>query len=622
MLPMKCSPLALLLLMGLCPASTSVGITAVTAYQGPGKGQGVDVRGLLRKITMEKDGVDPSVFGAIAASGDPAAYKTLKQALSSLSTRARLSQAYSAFRAFEGTPDQAKARKLLLDAVLRHRRVDNRLAAVGALARLGPAVVDELDRVVARAEDDAARKTAVDALLGVYAERGDLDSATAVLSYAKPNGKNTSAVRRALAKVRGSKALRLYSGFLRDSDVSIAWQFLLLDVLKDWKDRGACELVAGLIRSDDPVLAAKAVEILGDSGFQHFVRDIDPLVRQGEGPVLREALIAVTRLTDGDPYWLEDVLKYSTAKQSEIRMGAAVALLEIRTEDAVKRLLEMLDDGDWRVRVEVVEQVRLLRRAAAIPLIIERMDGETPRIARDMHLALRMISGVDHGPRSARWRAWWKGEGASFRVPTTKVVIAAEKDRQKRLKKSTTRGTFYGLKVLSERVMFVVDRSGSMNSRAMLPKTAERKKKERSTRFEVARDQMMNVIPGLSEKTLFNLVYFGSRIFPWEEELVKLDKKTRERLLKHVERAPMGGGTNVWAGLMFAFDDPRVDTIFLLTDGMPWGGEVTDTADIRARIERLNRTRKVAIHCVSVGRRSPFLRRLAEENGGTYTEAL
>ena len=65
-----------------------------------------------------------------------------------------------------------------------------------------------------------------------------------------------------------------------------------------------------------------------------------------------------------------------------------------------------------------------------------------------------------------------------------------------------------------------------------------------------------------------------------------------------------------------------MDTIVLLTDGQPSVGEVTDTQEIRSRIERMNRTRKVLIHCVSVGRKSRFLRLLAEENGGIYTEAL
>ncbi len=594
--------------------------TAELLVQGPGGG--VDVRALSRRIALEKDAVDREVFAAIAGSGDPGAFKALKQGVTHLSERWPLSSAYRAFASFEGTPHQKASRKFLIDGALRHRRKINRLAATTALARMGARVSDELDKIVDRAEDLEARGSAVIALLPVYAQRADLASAEAVLEYAQPTGVNTTGIRRVLEKLRGSKILRLYSKALDDEELSNAWRFLLLDVLSTWEDRSACELIAGMIHSSDQVLAAKAVEILGNSGFSHFVRELEPLARNGPAEVLREALIAVTRLTDGDPYWLKDVLEYSNSRHAAIRMGAAVALLEIRTEEAIERLLAMLDDEDWRVRVEVVEQVRLLHRVRAVPLLIERMDQETPRISRDMHLALRLITGADHGPRSARWRAWWEGEGQAFEQPKAKAAHQAEVARRKRKKKSTTRGTFYGLKILSERVVFVVDRSGSMNGRAMLPAGPERKKPEASTRFEVAREQILNVLPGLSEKALVNLVYFGTGLFPWEGELVRLEEKTLKRMLKHVARAPMGGGTNVWGGLSFAFEDPRVDTIVLLTDGQPSVGEVTDTQEIRSRIERMNRTRKVLIHCVSVGRKSRFLRLLAEENGGIYTEAL
>ena len=60
----------------------------------------------------------------------------------------------------------------------------------------------------------------------------------------------------------------------------------------------------------------------------------------------------------------------------------------------------------------------------------------------------------------------------------------------------------------------------------------------------------------------------------------------------------------------------------LLSDGDPTAGSVIDPRLIRERIARLNRTRKVQIHCISIGKPSPFLRALAKENGGAYTESL
>ena len=63
-----------------------------------------------------------------------------------------------------------------------------------------------------------------------------------------------------------------------------------------------------------------------------------------------------------------------------------------------------------------------------------------------------------------------------------------------------------------------------------------------------------------------------------------------------------------------------VDTIFVLSDGVPGAGKYVTTPDILRAVRRLNQTRRIAIHCVSIGMRSELLQRLAEENGGRYAE--
>ncbi len=61
-----------------------------------------------------------------------------------------------------------------------------------------------------------------------------------------------------------------------------------------------------------------------------------------------------------------------------------------------------------------------------------------------------------------------------------------------------------------------------------------------------------------------------------------------------------------------------VDTIFLLSDGAPGTGKYVATDDILRAVRRENQTRRIAIHCVSVGMDSQLLRKLAEQNGGRY----
>jgi len=143
-----------------------------------------------------------------------------------------------------------------------------------------------------------------------------------------------------------------------------------------------------------------------------------------------------------------------------------------------------------------------------------------------------------------------------------------------------------------------------------------------TTRLAVARQELGRALTRISPGVQFNLFFFSSRVAPWKRELVAKDEEVLTEALEHSNGQRPGGGTNIYDALMAAFADGRVDTIYLLSDGDPSAGSVIDPGLIRERIARLNRTRKVQIHCISIGKPSPFLRQLAKENGGAYTESL
>ena len=51
-------------------------------------------------------------------------------------------------------------------------------------------------------------------------------------------------------------------------------------------------------------------------------------------------------------------------------------------------------------------------------------------------------------------------------------------------------------------------------------------------------------------------------------------------------------------------------------------GYSRDTAKIHDRVVHLNETRKIRIHCISIGKSSDFMKALAEATGGSYVEFL
>lgn len=101
---------------------------------------------------------------------------------------------------------------------------------------------------------------------------------------------------------------------------------------------------------------------------------------------------------------------------------------------------------------------------------------------------------------------------------------------------------------------------------------------------------------------LFNVIFFSTNVDPRLDELITMEPEVRADALEYVARQKAGGATNVFESLMAALADQRVDTIYLLTDGMPSSGAVRDPRAIRDRISRIYVVRKVKIRCAPLGR--------------------
>jgi len=105
----------------------------------------------------------------------------------------------------------------------------------------------------------------------------------------------------------------------------------------------------------------------------------------------------------------------------------------------------------------------------------------------------------------------------------------------------------------------------------------------------------------------------------YAEKLAGLKKRGQlERLIKFVRSQKPRGGTNLHGALVEAMGDKRADTVFVLSDGAPSAGAITDPTALVDDILRRNRTRKIVFHCISIGTKIPLLERLVRETGGQY----
>jgi Mg-chelatase subunit ChlD len=178
---------------------------------------------------------------------------------------------------------------------------------------------------------------------------------------------------------------------------------------------------------------------------------------------------------------------------------------------------------------------------------------------------------------------------------------------------------FYGLTVDSNRVIFVCDRSGSMQA---------------DQKILVLKDELLQAIDGMPAAARFNLIPFADRPDAWMKRLVPADAHHRNEAKARIYHLGAVGGTDLYGAVMTALADPDADTIFVVSDGMPSAGEERDPWQILRRVRKINRSKRIAIHTVFVSATeaftpplpgqpasmtgSRFLTELATQNGGGF----
>ena len=317
---------------------------------------------------------------------------------------------------------------------------------------------------------------------------------------------------------------------------------------------------------------------------------------------------------------------------------------EVELAAACARALAALDDGrvldravrhaDWRVRQAVADYppskhwealardpatavrralARALgrtKRAAAVGLLAAMLEQE-PRL-RTRHAAktaLTAIVGKDLGWDPTPWRRWSKEQ-------------AGEPSAERR-----TFARYYGFSVFSDRVIFLVDISGSMI----------RPTGRSTNRIQVAQQQLARVLGGLPKGTLFNILVYSSRVHAWSKKELPADEATIGKAIAWARRrmATPDGDTATLPSLERAFArNPEFDTLFFLSDGNPSNGDYVSPEGVLASARAMNRYRRAAVHTIALtlerlylGRRmsgerprliKEFMAKLAAQNEGRY----
>lgn len=374
----------------------------------------------------------------------------------------------------------------------------------------------------------------------------------------------------------------------------------------------------GLTDKDETVQLL-AIEMIGKRKDMEALEDLQKLVEKSKDEeVIAASLGAWGEIDSRNKDWREKLVGYASGDTRELRNAALRHLGDIKSKKHKDLLLAGLVHDDWSTRLAALKALAALRDPTLVGAIIEQMPNETGRMTLEFGTVLWKLTGKPYQTRTTAWQNWWKAEGSTFELVSESELARLEaEERDRRLKARTSTPSFFGIRIISERVIFVLDVSGSMAWEL----GGENSSYGDPVRIDVAKKELMKVLENLNEDALFNMIVFSSDVNGWlDDGIAGSTKRTRDEAIEYVERLGAGGGTNIHGAFQAAFEDPDVDTIVFLSDGEPTVGDVTDPERIRADVKTWNENRDITIHTIAVGMNLQVLEWISEDSGGTHVK--
>jgi predicted nucleic acid-binding Zn-ribbon protein len=157
-----------------------------------------------------------------------------------------------------------------------------------------------------------------------------------------------------------------------------------------------------------------------------------------------------------------------------------------------------------------------------------------------------------------------RGSVAALEDEKKGLVAAAERERL------AADNRFAGIQLTGRRVVFLVDMSGSMeyvDEKTVAPE-----------KWSGVRETLAKIMRSLPELEKYQIVLFSDTVrflFDGEEGWLDFDRNSAGRVTEALQKIKPKGGTNMYGAFdaAFRFRSQGLDTIYLLSDGLPNMGE-------------------------------------------------
>lgn len=579
--------------------------------------QAPDRDALMKQVLREENDVAPQVVRDLARPSDEQALKDLIRACKLFDHARALSNGYAQFVVFAQKPE------LLEKAVdFLHDEVKDRKAALGQyavvnLGRLMPASRLVLFEIADKEKDRTLRARAIGPLLDHLAAHPTKAGLELLLDSfeLRLSGSGTK-----FCETLGAFPLtdyrRVLEKRLNDRKYSTTRKQLILATLALPPFPALRDLAEDCLMDEDQAVARAALQAMAAHGGELSGASWKKL-SAADDPALRlEVMVLRARQGLGTASVEKDIESWVGSRDAVRRQAAARALALKPSPEAVEHLAQLLQDNQLPVRLEAARSLGAVRRTDALEVLMAQAEHPSRLTAELVQRTLTALTDQEFGPTVSTWARWWSDHQAEFAMPSAEIVTERLIELRRPVDKDERTGaSFWGLPIVSRRVVFVLDTSGSMLAKFAM---ASQYGATEGTRLSAAKAQLIGALRMLPDGTLFNIITFDTRGDRWKDDMVVLGDATRVESRQWVESLRTRGATNVFDALGKAFALQDVDTIYLLSDGQPWGGKIDDPLLLRDEVKAWNATRRIPIHAISLGGDVALLRRLAEDSGGVF----
>jgi len=455
-------------------------------------------------------------------------------------------------------------------------------------------------------------------------------------SLRDPKGSGGREAVQALAKLGTPEAWALIIEALGHPDARVADEAQIS--LGSLADAAVLETLVGKegLGSKSGIVPERVAEALGRMPLELDAADLakalkakDPLVRRMllwsierqapesgiVGDVDKKLVPAVTKLSSSDkdlgtraaavlarcalvPAERDEVVRASvTDKAPEVRIAGALAATTMPGAERRARLAGLSSDPEARVRWVLSDVLAATPDRDDVGVLVALLEAEQiKRNAWHYTELLQRLSGLKHRNDPRPWIDWHRALGEDWEPQQDE----AGSDYGERT------ASLVGMPILSDRVYFLIDLSGS---------TWE--ERDGKTRKDVLDVELRRALEALPEGTKFNLIPYTTTPNPWKKEMVEATPKNVAKAIDWFEGLRDSGKGNFWDAWKLAISDDEVDTVMALTDGAPTGGDRWNLQLMGPLLEEQNRFRRVVLDAVIVDAKGRLLDYWTEMCGKT-----